>query len=125
MSIEDLSPRSDIDVAQHATDRAMLTATLETIRGHVAAGRLPERAWNDFRTAVLAYFDALGPGDTSPASRWPTEDQQGRATVYRTALAAAAIGVGGVLSATTTTPASDVPPAAKRVITLGTFTVTL
>lgn len=81
--------------------------------------------WADVRTAILAYFDGLGPGDTTPSSRWPTEDQQGRATVYRQALAAAAIAVGGVLSASTTTPASDVPPAAKHVITLGSFRVTL
>lgn len=85
----------------------------------------PPGNWADVRTAVLAYFDALGPGDTSPASRWPTEDQQGRSTVYRTALAAAAIAVGGVLSASTTTPASDVAPSPKYVITLGSFRVTL
>ena len=41
------------------------------------------------------------------------------------ALAAAAIGVGGVLSATSTTPASDVVPDPKHVITLGSFRVTL
>lgn len=81
--------------------------------------------FDDIRTAILAYFDALGPGDTSPASRWPTEDQQGRSTVYLTALAAAAIGVSGVLSATATTPAADVTPAAKRVVTLDSFRVTL
>lgn len=79
--------------------------------------------FESIRTAVLAYFDALGPGDTSPASRWPSEDDGARATLYRTALAAAAIGAEGVLSCTTTTPASDVTPAAKTVVTLTTFRV--
>lgn len=78
----------------------------------------------EIREAVLDYFDALGPGDTTPASRWPSEDDGARATLYRTALAAAAIGVDGVLSATTTTPASDVTPAVKTVVTLDTFRVT-
>jgi hypothetical protein len=75
------------------------------------------------RSAVLAYFDTLGPGDTSPASRWPSEDDGARASVYRTALAAAAIGAEGVLSCTTATPSSDVTPAAKTVVTLTTFRV--
>ncbi len=80
--------------------------------------------WAAIRTAVLAYFDALGPGDTSPPSRWPSEDEQGRSTLYRTALAAAVLGASGVLSATTTTPAGDVTPAAKTVVKLGKFSVT-
>jgi hypothetical protein len=75
------------------------------------------------RIAVLSYFDTLGPGDTSPASRWPSEDDGARASVYRTALAAAAIGAEGVLSCTTATPSSDVTPAAKTVVTLTTFRV--
>lgn len=75
------------------------------------------------RTAVLNYFDTLGPGDTSPASRWPSEDDGARASVYRTALAAAAIGAEGVLSCTTATPSSDVTPAAKTVVTLTTLRV--
>ena len=81
--------------------------------------------FNAIRTAVLAYFDGLGPGDTSPASRWPSEDDGGVATMYLTALAAAAIGVPGVLSATVTSPAADVTPAAKTVVTLNEFRVTL
>lgn len=81
--------------------------------------------FNAVRTAILAYFDALGPGDTSPASRWPSEDDGGRATLYLNALAAAAIGVDGVLTAKVTTPAATVIPAAKHVIVLGAFRVTL
>lgn len=99
-----------------ATDSALAYAT-GTV--YPAVANFPA-----IRTAVFAYFDSLGPGDTSPASRWPTEDDGGRSTLYRTALAAAAIGVSGTLSATTTTPASDVTPAAKHVVTLGTFRVT-
>lgn len=81
--------------------------------------------FNAIREAVLGYFDGLGPGDTSPASRWPSEDDGGVATMYLTALAAAAIGVPGVLSATVTSPAADVTPAAKTVVTLNEFRVTL
>lgn len=80
--------------------------------------------WIALRTAVFAYFDALGPGNDSAVSRWPSEDTQGRATVYKTALAAALLGVSGVLSATTFSPASDVTPSAKTVVALGTFVVT-
>ena len=80
--------------------------------------------FNAIRTAALAYFDALGPGDTSPTYRWPDQDDGGRAKLYRTALAAAVIGADGVLSATTSTPATDVTPAAKHVVTLDTFRVT-
>lgn len=55
---EDLSARSEIDIAQQATDRAMLAATLCAIRGHIATGRLPKRAWEDYRDGRLA--PALG-----------------------------------------------------------------
>jgi hypothetical protein len=86
--------------------------------------------WPQIRAAVFAYFDSLGPGDTSPAARWPGEESQGRATLYRSALAAVLIdGLGddypvtGVLSASVGTPAGDVAPAAKTVVTLGEFVV--
>jgi len=71
--------------------------------------------------AVFAYFDGLGPGDTTPPSRWPAEGSETRATLYRTALAAQVIGVTeptGVLSCAATTPGADVTPAAKAVVTL-------
>lgn len=80
-------------------------------------------AWSALRTAVFAYFDGLGPGDTSTPSRWPTEDTAGRSTLYRTALGGLMTEVAGVLSATVTTPATDVAPAAKTVVALGTFLV--
>ena len=107
--------------------------------------------WPTIRTNVFAHFDALGPGDTTPASRWPTEATGARATLYRTGLAAdvingtptttttreaatsttaatvttvTSIAETGVLSCTVTTPAADVTPAAKTVVTLGTLLVT-
>ena len=80
--------------------------------------------FNAMRTAALNYFDSLGPGDTTPASRWPAEDDTARARLYITALAAAVNGAEGVLSATTTTPASDVSPAAKTVVELTFFRTT-
>ena len=83
-------------------------------------------SWEALRTAVFAFFDALGPSDSSPASRWPTEDAVGaRATLYRTALQGAMTRVDGVLSASLTTPAADVAPATwKTILTLGSLAVT-
>lgn len=80
--------------------------------------------WDTVRAAVLAYFDELGPSDTSPPSRWPSEDSQGRSTLYLSALAGIMTATPGVLSATVTTPAANTSPAtAKTVLTLGTFLV--
>lgn len=86
--------------------------------------------WSQLRLAAFAYFDNLGPGDTSPASRWPAEETKGRATLYRAALQSALINgygasypVTGVLSASVGTPVADVTPAAKTLVTLGTFLV--
>lgn len=74
--------------------------------------------WESIRDAVFDYFDALGPGDAaSPSQRWPSEDSQARATLYKSALGAAAL-VSGVVSATVTTPSSDVTPAAKTIVVL-------
>lgn len=103
------------------TTFTMSDATIATATGTIYPGH---GNFNAMRTAALAYFDALGPGDTTPASRWPTEDDTARARLYITALAAAVNGAEGVLSATTTTPAADVSPAAKTVVTLGTFRTT-
>lgn len=87
--------------------------------------------WETIRANVFAHFDALGPGDTTPPSRWPEESVEARATLYRQGLAANVINgmqsppvATGVLSCTVTTPAADVTPAAKTVVTLGTLIVT-
>ena len=103
------------------TTFTMSDETIATATGTVWPGH---GNFNAMRTAALAYFDALGPGDTSPASRWPSENDTARARLYITALAAAINGADGVLSATTATPAADVVPAAKTVVTLGTFLTT-
>lgn len=79
--------------------------------------------WSALRLAAFAYFDALGPGDTSPAARFPAEDSSARATLYTQALSAALMAVPGVLSAEVTTPGLDVTPAAKAVLTLDLFLV--
>lgn len=102
------------------------TMTDSTISTAVAASTVYPAPgnWAALRTAAFAYFDALGPGNDSALSRWPSEDTQGRSTLYKTALAAAMIDVSGVLSATTVSPASDVTASAKTIIPLGTFAVT-
>jgi hypothetical protein len=69
------------------------------------------------RDSIFALFDSLGPGDTSPASRYPAEDSTSRATLYASSVVAAAKGGPGVLSASTTF--ADTTPAAKTVVTLG------
>jgi uncharacterized phage protein gp47/JayE len=73
--------------------------------------------WSAVRDAVFAEFDMLGPGDTSPASRYPGEDVGDRATLYADALIGAARTVPGVLSASTT--AVTTTPSAKTTVTLG------
>jgi hypothetical protein len=80
--------------------------------------------WSAIRTAIFALFDSLGPGDTSPPRRWPNEDNGARATLYRSAIVAAAMSAQGVLSATVTTPGTDVAPAQKQIVTLGELLVT-
>ena len=80
--------------------------------------------WAAFQTTVFDYFDGLGPGDTTTPARWPAQDVSGRATVYRSALAGRVTEVAGVLSASVTTPAGNVTPAQKTVVTLGTLLIT-
>ena len=79
--------------------------------------------WSALQTTVFNYFDGLGPGDTTTPARWPTQDVSGRSTLYRTALAGRVTEVAGVLSASVSTPGTDVTPAAKTVVTLGTLLV--
>lgn len=77
--------------------------------------------WGSFRLAVFDYFDALGPGDTTPAGRFPPEDAGARSTLYRDALRGVIAGVLGVLSANVTAPGADVTPDRKTVVVLGTL----
>lgn len=74
--------------------------------------------WSSIRTAVFRYFDQLGPGNDSTSTRFPPEDYTARARLYKQAVASAIMGVPGVLSATVTTPASDVTPDRKTVVVL-------
>lgn len=80
--------------------------------------------WQALREAFFAYFDALGPKDND-SRRVPTEDVQGRATVYLSQLGAVALSVPGVVSCTVVLPASDTPPAETMgLCVLDTFLVT-
>lgn len=79
--------------------------------------------WAALRTAIFALFDALGPGDTSPACRWPSEETRGRSTLYPSSIISALMAVTGVLSVTVVAPAASYSPAAKTIVALGTFLV--
>ena len=79
--------------------------------------------WGALRLPVFDYFDSLGPGDTTPAGRFPPEDYGARATLYPDALRGIIAGVPGVLSANVTTPGAAVTPDRKTVVALGTFLV--
>jgi hypothetical protein len=77
--------------------------------------------WQAIRTAVFAFFDALAPGDTSPAARWPADGDTG--AIYQSSLAAAVIAVPGVLSCVVNSPAANLLPLAKTIYTLSTLSV--
>jgi uncharacterized phage protein gp47/JayE len=79
--------------------------------------------WGSLRLAVFDYFDALGPGDTTPPGRFPSEDSDARSTFYRDALRGILANVPGVLSANVTAPVADQTPLPKKVVTLGTLLV--
>lgn len=90
--------------------------------------------WAAMRDAILSVVDRLGPGDTSPISRYPTISEIGPTTLYRSALVAAVMGVpglsgalagvSGVVSATCTTPAADVVETPKQIVRVGTIVFT-
>lgn len=76
-------------------------------------------SWEDFRTRVLALFDAFGPG-SGTFDRWPPESQRGRASLYHAALLGAALAADGVLQASITAPGADpTTPPAKTLLVLG------
>lgn len=81
------------------------------------------------RRGVFAYFDALGPGDISPTmtnaehcKRWPAENMEARATLYKNALEASTF-VTGVIDANLVTPASDQVPNFGELFILGTLLI--
>lgn len=80
--------------------------------------------WDAIRAATFEYFDGLGPSDSVPPSRWPTQDAAGRSTLYRSALAGRYTQTDGVLAASISTPATDTTPSTwKTVLTLGSLLV--
>lgn len=89
--------------------------------------------WQAIREAVFTFIDAMGPGSGS-FNRYPSEEFQGRAALYRSALAAAVIpsydergslvaGVPGVLGVTFDAPVADVAPTALQLVTLRRLTI--
>jgi hypothetical protein len=89
------------------------------------------------KDAVLGIFDRLGPGDVDTglyprSARWPSSLEDGPFTLYRAALSACAmgipgygvVGITGVLSATATTPATDVTPPAFTQLVPGDIVLT-
>jgi hypothetical protein len=114
------------------TDFVVPTMPAAAVAGTVVLPGLPN--WSQIRAGIFAHFDQLGPGDTSPASRWPGEETRLRSKLYRSALVADLVaqydargalkaGVAGVLNAVVVTPGGDVAPAAKTIVTLGTLLV--
>lgn len=75
--------------------------------------------WAALRAEMFNLFDALGPGDTSPAVRWPTQDERARAVLYLDALRAVALRAQGVLAVDVLAPTDNVGPQRKQVVTLG------
>lgn len=107
-------------------DTALPAAPSNDTHGFCVYPRPPN--WEAIVSEVLAVFDELGPGDTSPAARWPTEEIDGRATLYPTSISAALVrrtlpdgtttGVAGVLAATVVDPAAPVVPSAFTIVSL-------
>lgn len=132
-----LVPTASIaSVAYDGTTNTTITLTAPLaatpVTGSVVLPGLPN--FPAIQADVFAYFDGLGPGDTSPPSRWPSEETRLRAKLYRSALVGALsqtvdangvllTGVAGVLAALAVTPSGDVQPAAKTLLVLGTLSV--
>lgn len=80
--------------------------------------------WQLLRDAIFAMFDAMGPGDTAPPSRFPPPDLGGDPTLRITHLIKTVMGVKGVLGTTIIAPGGNTTPAQKRILELGTLTIT-
>lgn len=80
--------------------------------------------WEQIRDAVFGVFDALTPGDTSPATRYPAPTGARPTKLYLGGLYAAVEAADGVVDSSVTTPATTITPTALFRITLGTLTVT-
>lgn len=86
--------------------------------------------WSTIQAKVFEVFDTLGPGDTTPPSRWPGLDSRLGSTLYRNQLVAALVarydadgvllsGVPGILDVNVVTPAANVAAPAKTSVVLG------
>lgn len=101
--------------------------------------------WQTLRLAVFQLFDSLGPGDTSPTSRWPAPGNSGPSTLYQASLVTAvqdqfdslgrsvrgeynSLGVlvpfaTGVVNAAVINPSTDIVPSPFNLVTLSDFFV--
>jgi len=80
--------------------------------------------WEEIRDAVFGVFDALTPGDTSPATRYPAPTGARPTKLYLGGLYAAIEGADGVVDSSISTPAATVTPGALELLKLGTLTIT-
>ncbi len=108
---------------EQRTVRATLDAGAGDYQVHLleplsAAPALGERIYSGgplyetIRESLDAYFDALGPGDTDPASRWPATVDDWPADVIRSALTCAVQDLTGVRDVVVDEPSANVitPP---------------
>lgn len=101
------------------------------LRAHVltSADVLPApSAWEAVRAAVLAIFDALGPGPgpssggaphSSSGVRFPFETTRGPSKLYPSKLLNASLNISGVLDGNVSVPASQVSSATAQIIAPG------
>lgn len=75
--------------------------------------------------AISALFDDLGPGDTDPATRYPTPGEAHSDLLALARIDAVVMGVKGVLNVDITAPASDQSPASLTRLKIGEFTLNL
>lgn len=106
------------------TNRTTFTVTEAMPAGPTGTGYPCPPNWEAIRDAVFALVDALSPGDTSPASRYPAPTAARPTSLYRAPLLRAVLGARGVARGTITTPAATVTPVARQLVTLGTLLVT-
>lgn len=120
-----------IATAVYSTGNTTLTfsAAVASAPDHTKGVYPAPSVWEALRLAAFAHFDALAPSDVDTGSyprsaRFPPESWGTGyyAKLYRQILARDLMGVSGVLTATITTPSSDVTPSqAKTIVELDEF----
>lgn len=73
--------------------------------------------------AIVALFDSLGPGDTSPPSRFPAPLDAFPDTLHEVTLTSTVKGVAGVVDVHMNTPTTDQVPATLQRLVLGRLTL--